>query len=391
LDNTYAPQFNYKSNFITRKITISSVLNYKFNAKNSIRSGVYLNQYSYALRQRYVDHEADQIVQPLNSTLRANTMQVFSQWSYRAMQKLTINSGIHFLYLKDNSTYSVEPRASAKYDLNDRESFSIGYGLHSQMQPIGVYEASIEQADGSFSQSNRNLGFNKAHHFVAGYDRSLTKFLRVKTETYYQQLYNIAVKNDPASPLSSLVVEEGFVTDPMVNKGYGRNYGVELTLEQFLHNNLYFLLSASLYNSEYKALDGVWRNTRFNGKRALSFTAGKEYNWKKNRVFGLNIRAIYTGGFWTSPIDFDKSMELGETRYVESLAFTQKLPDYFRTDVRISLKRNREKTTTTLSLDLQNATNHKNLGGQYFEVRSGEIKKWYSLPLLPILNYKIEF
>ena len=99
--------------------------------------------------------------------------------------------------------------------------------------------------------NTENLGFNKAHHFVVGYDRSLTKYLRVKTETYYQHLHNIAVNADVTSPVSSsLVVEEGFVTDPMVNQGYGRNYGVELTLEQFLHNNIYFLLSGSLYNSE---------------------------------------------------------------------------------------------------------------------------------------------
>ncbi|MBL7873243.1 MAG: TonB-dependent receptor [Cyclobacteriaceae bacterium] len=391
LDDSYVPQFNYKSNYISRKLTVSSVLNHKFNARNSIRSGVYLNQYSYNLRQRYVDPETDQIVQPLNSALQANTLQLFSQWSYRPTQKLTINSGIHFLYLKNNGTYSVEPRASAKYELNERQSLSVGYGLHSQMQPIGVYEAYLEQPDGSFKQANKNLGFNKAHHFVVGYDRSLTKYLRVKTETYYQHLYNIAVNDDSTSPVSSLVVEEGFVTDPMVNKGYGRNYGVELTVEQFLHNNIYFLLSGSLYNSEYKALDEVWRNTRFNGKRALSFTAGKEYIWKKNRVFGVNLRAIYAGGFWTTPIDFDKSIEMGETRYVETLAFTEQLPDYFRTDLRLSIKRNRAKTTTTFSLDLQNATNHKNLGGHYFEVRSGEIKKWYSLPLLPILNYRIEF
>ena len=263
--------------------------------------------------------------------------------------------------------------------------------MHSQMQPIGVYEAQTELTEGTFIKPNKNLGFNKAHHFVLGYDRSISKYLRVKTEGYYQHLYNIAVKDDPTSPLSSLVVEEGFITDPMVNKGVGRNYGFEITLEQFLHNNLYFLLSTSVYDSKYKTLDNVWRNTRFNGKQAVSFTAGKEYNWKKNRVFGINIRAIYTGGFWATPIDVAKSQALGETHYVESLAYTDRLPDYFRTDVRFSIKRNRPKSTSTLSLDLQNTTNQKNLGGQYYEPRSGEIVKWYMMPLLPILSYKIEF
>jgi hypothetical protein len=391
LDENYAPQFNYKENYITRKLTISSVVNHKFNAKNSVRSGIYLNRYSYNLRQRHLNTETIQIDEPLNARGYAGTVQLFSQWNYRPAQDWTLNSGIHLLYLKDNDTYSLEPRASVKYDLNSKVSVSFGYGLHSQMQPSGVYEAQVQQDNGTWLKPNESLGFNKAHHFVVGYDRSLTKYLRVKAESYYQHLFNIAVENDPASPLSTLVVEEGFVTEPMINKGFGRNYGVELTLEQFLHNNLYFLLSASLYNSEYKALDGIWRNTRFNGKHALSFTAGKEYNRKKNRIVGINIRTIYTGGFWTTPIDFQKSMELGKTQYIKSLAFTEQLPDYFRTDFRISMKRNRPHSTTTLSLDFQNVTNRKNLGGQYYDAQSGEVKKWYMAPLLPILSYKIEF
>ncbi len=391
LDDNYLPQFNFIENYVSKKITLSSVLNHKFNAKNSLRSGIYLNRFYNNLRQRNLNPETDVVEEPLNSKGSAGTIQLFSQWNYRPTQNLILNTGVHFLYLNDNRTYSIEPRFSMKYELNDQQSLHVGYGLHSQMQPIGVYEAQQQQPDGGWIKPNANLGFNQAHHFVVGYDRSLTKYLRIKAESYYQHLFNIAVKNDPDSPLSTLVVEEGFVTDPMVNKGLGKNYGLELTLEQFLHNNLYFLLSASLYNSEYKALDGVWRNTRFNGKHALSFTAGKEYMWKKNRVFGLNLRTIYTGGFWTTPIDVERSIELSETRYIENLAYTIQLPDYFRTDFRVSMKRNHTQSTTTLSLDFQNVTNQKNLGGQYFDAQSGEIKKWYMLPLLPILSYRVEF
>ena len=258
------------------------------------------------------------------------------------------------------------------------------------MQTLGVYQAQIQE-NGMLTKPNLNLGFNKAHHFVLALDRSLTKYLHVKVETYYQQLFHIAVENDVTSPVSSLVVEDGYATVAMVNDGVGKNYGVELTIEQFLHNNLYFLFSGSLYNSQYKALDQVWRNTKFNGNHALSFTAGKDYQLKKNRTFGLNLRTIYTGGFWTTPIDYEKSAEFGETHYVQALAFTEQLPDYFRTDLKLSLKRNRLKATTTLALDIQNVTNHKNLGGQYYEAQSGKVEKWYMLSLLPILSYRIEF
>jgi hypothetical protein len=370
LNNSYEPQFDFRSAYTTKRITITSVLNNKLNAKNSLRSGVYLKRYAYNLTKRYLDKETDQIEEPLNSTSHASTLQAFSQWSYRPTEKLTFNSGIHFLFLNDNKTYSVEPRISAQYNVSEKQSISIGYGLHSQMQTLGVYQAQIQE-NGMLTKPNLNLGFNKAHHFVLALDRSLTKYLHVKVETYYQQLFHIAVENDVTSPVSSLVVEDGYATVAMVNDGVGKNYGVELTIEQFLHNNLYFLFSGSLYNSQYKALDQVWRNTKFNGNHALSFTAGKDYQLKKNRTFGLNLRTIYTGGFWTTPIDYEKSAEFGETRYVQALAFTEQLPDYFRTDLKLSLKRNRLKATTTLALDIQNVTNHKNLGGQYYEAQSG--------------------
>ncbi len=391
LDDDYIPQFNFQRNFINQKATLSSVMNHKFNAQHSLRSGVYFNRYFYNLKQRHLDQETNQIEEPLNAKGGVSTLQAFGHWNYRITEQLTFNYGLHYLTLLDNGTHSIEPRASLKYDFNEQQSLSLGYGQHSQMQPVGVYEAQVQQADGTFIKPNKDLDFNKAHHFVLGYDRSLTKYLRIKAETYYQHLYNIAVKADPNSSISSLVIEEGYFTEPMVNKGTGRNYGIELTLEQFTHNDFYFLLSTSLYDSKYKALDGVLRNTRFNGNHAVSLTAGKEYQWRKNRTFGVNLRGIYTGGFRTTPIDMEKSRQNGETEYIESLAFTQQLPDYFRTDLRLSLKRNMSKVTRTLALDLQNATNQKNLGGQYYEPRSGEMKKWYQLPLLPVLSYRLEF
>jgi hypothetical protein len=393
LDDNYNPIREFTESNINKKITVSSVLNHKFNAKNSVRSGAYYNEYFYNLIERALNDQTDNMEEHLNAEGRATTVQLFSQWNYRMTEKLTFNTGVHFLHLINNATSSVEPRASMKYNLDQKQSVSLGYGLHSQMQPVGIYEAQVQQDDGSYVKPNKNLKFNKAHHLVIAYDRALTDHLRVKAETYYQHLYHIPVKNDPTSPLAVSNNEDGYITDPLVNKGIGRNYGLELTLEQFMHNDFYFLFSGSLYESKYKALDNVWRNSRYNGNYAFSVTAGKEWKsaGKKNRVYGLNLRTLSSGGFRTTPIDVERSVNEGETKFIESLAYSDQLPGYFRTDLRVSMKRNRSKSTTTLALDIQNVTNHQNLGGQYFDVETAEIKKWYQLPLLPVLSYKIEF
>lgn len=391
LDDTYAPNFENNQHYLNNKLTLSSVITHKFNAKNSMRAGAYLNRHYYSLIQEDLNNETSIIEKSLDSNGQLSTIQLFSQWNFRVSEKLTFNSGFHFLKINSNNTWSLEPRFSAKYDMDELQSLSIGYGLHSQMQPVGVYEAEVVQADGTITKPNQNVDLNKSHHFVLAYDRSLGQFTRLKAEAYYQHLFNIAVENDVTSPVSTLVIEGGYFTDPLVNKGTGRNYGLEVTLEQFFHNSTYFLISSSLYDSKYKALDNILRDTRFNGNFGFSITAGKEYEWVKNRTFGLNIRTIYSGGFRTTPIDYQRSSQLGQTEYIKSLAFTQQQPNYFRTDFRVSLKRNRPKSTSTLSLDIQNVSNRQNLGGEYYEAKSGEIKKWYQLPLLPVLSYRIEF
>jgi hypothetical protein len=391
LDDTYTPQPTYKQNFINRKITLSSVLNSKLSARHSLRSGVYLNKYFYDLNLWDLDQRTQAVHEPLNSKSDASTAQAFTQLSYRLSRRLSLNGGLHFLYLFNNSDASIEPRISAKYDINDKQSVNAGYGLHSQMQPLGVYEARVANDDGSIETPNKDVEFNKAQHFVVGYDRSITKYLRVKTEVYYQQLFNVAVVDDPNSTTSTLIVEDGYLTLPLVNEGKGINKGVELTLEQFMHRNLYFLLSASLYDSKYKALDGVWHNTRFNVKHAVSFTAGKDWEFRKNRTFGVNLRTIFTGGFRVTPVDWDRSTAEGRIYLHADRAYEEQLPDYFRTDLRISLKRNRERSTSTISLDVQNVTNRENVGGRNFNLQQGGVTYWYQLPLLPILAYRVEF
>jgi hypothetical protein len=77
--------------------------------------------------------------------------------------------------------------------------------------------------------------------------------------------------------------------------------------------------------------------------------------------------------------------------YMEDKAFTIQYPAYFRTDIRVSVKRNRPNSTQTLALDIQNVTNRKNIYGKYFNEETKSIKTYYQTPLIPVLSYKIEF
>ena len=177
-----------------------------------------------------------------------------------------------------------------------------------------------------------------------------------------------------------------------MNQGKGRNYGVELSLEKYLGNNFYWLLSNSFYQSKYTALDGVERNTRFNGGHINTLLAGKDFvSKRKPRTFGINIKTIYAGGLRTTPIDVVESRVKGYTVYNQQQAYSLQNPSYFRTDLRISIKWNRKSRTNTLSLDVQNLTNRQNVYNQWFDGVQGRVVYNYQNGLIPILNYKVEF
>jgi outer membrane receptor protein involved in Fe transport len=182
------------------------------------------------------------------------------------------------------------------------------------------------------------------------------------------------------------------VLDPLVNKGKGKNYGVEISLERYLRNNFYLTLSNSLYQSKYTALDGIERNTRFNGNYIVTLIAGKDFiSDNKKKMFGINIKTIYAGGLRTTPIDLAASQGKGYTVFEEYNANTLQNPDYFRTDLRVSMKWNKRHITSTLSLDIQNVTNRLNVYNQYFNEDDNKIVYSYQTGLIPVLNYKIEF
>jgi hypothetical protein len=382
----------YEQRFLQNKLTLSSTYTQKLNAKNNIRAGFILNHLGYGLKQSDMG-DSTVLREQINEKGSTETAQVFFQWNCHITEKLTTNVGVHYFQLFLNNSNAVEPRASIRYDVHAKHHLTLGYGLHSQLQPIGVYFVENTE-NGITTLPNRDLKLSKAHHAVFGYDFVLNEHEHIKTEVYYQHLFNVPISKDASSTYSILNSTDGFPSESLSNSGLGKNYGMELTYERFLFKNLYYLLSASLYESKYKAPNGEWYDTRFNTNYATSLTVGKEWNLKnkeKNKTIGFNIKSMYVGGFRYTPIDLNASIAAGETKFVTSETFGKRMPDYYRLDIRFSLKRNYKSLTSTLALDIQNTTNRKNVGGQYFDEKTGKVNYWYQTSLIPILSYRLEF
>lgn len=391
--NDYVLEPRYDESYRLRKLAVSSTVNYKLNARLALRAGAIWSHQSYDLFRESWNGEQKRLERFLSSDGQTGTLQAYAQLNYKLSEKLTANLGVHTLALMLNNSRSVEPRGSLKWDLAPGQSLAFGYGMHSQMHPLALYFYSNKLTDAGVNYPNLNTDFTKAQHFVLSYDRLLNEHTRLKIETYYQSLYDVPVSADGQNAFSLLNVTDGFVLRRLANTGKGRNYGAELTLERFLHNNFYYMLSGSIFTSEYTGSDNVWRSTRFDGGGAGNFLVGKEWlmGRNKNNVLGVNLKTTYVGGFRATPIDLAASRRRGETVLVENETNSQRLNAYFRSDIRVSWKRNRSGFTSTLSLDIQNVTNRENIYSQYYDSNLDEIRTAYQLPLIPVLNYRVEF
>lgn len=394
LQDDYSTEIReYDQRFVQQKATITSTYTWKIDSRNNIRTGIILNQLGYKLKQ-YDMEDTTVLLEKINEDGYTQTIQEYFQWNHRMSEKWTTNIGIHYFQMLLNNTQSLEPRASVKYDMTPKHHFTLGYGLHSQIQPLGVYFTEVTNSNGATTRPNEQLKMSKAHHIVAGYDWVTSEHSHIKTELYYQHLFDIPIAKDPSSLYSILNQTDGYPTIALENKGLGRNYGIELTVERFMFRNLYYLLSVSVYESKYQAANGNWYDTRFNTNYASTLTLGKEWELngkEKNRVIGFNIKSVFVGGFRYTPIDLAASVNAGESVYDKTRMFTQQMPAYYRLDLRFSLKRNYNRLTTTLALDIQNTTNRKNVGGQYFDAKTAAVKYWYQTPLIPVLSYRLEF
>lgn len=395
----FQPVAFYRQNYTQNKLSANFYYKKKFNAKNNLQIGIRFDEYLVDLIDSTYRSAINRYV--INSEFSGNTflLQPYLQYQYRITEKLTINTGLHFQYLALNGSASLEPRLGIKYQINEINSISFGYGLHSMMAPIATYFTTVEISPGTYITPNDSIDFIKAHHFVVGYDRQLSETMRIKAEVYYQHLYDVLIDKDSSS---FSVLNTGSFTfgtpDFLVNSGTGRNYGGELTIEKFLDKGLYFLITGSVYKSEYLGSDGVERETAFSGNYVSNLVGGKEFNLfskreaqksKKSIVF--DTKFTMAGGQRYTPINLEESIIAGETVYDWSNAFSEQFADYMRWDVRLAFKINGKFASQEFAIDVQNVTGRQNPMFQRYNPIEGKINTVYQLGIFPVPQYRITF
>jgi hypothetical protein len=385
-----------QQNFQNQALRISMLYNYKLNTRSTLRMGVIVNHLEFNLFDR--DNEDGPFRINVSQKGSTQLFQAYAQWKYRLTPTLTWNAGLHGMLLGLNNQHAIEPRVGLRWSVRPGHTISLGGGLHSKTEAVSTYFAQVNVGDGKTADLNKNLQLMKSAHFVAGYEFRPAASWRFMTELYYQHHYNIPIgppnTTTPFLRHNSLINEiSGFVHDSLVSDGKGRSYGVELTAEKSLTNGIYFMSTTSLYQSKYTGRDGVERDSRFNGRYVQNVLVGKEWKVGRNRnnIFAANLKLLASGGNRTTPVDLEKSRAQGKTVRDWTRSYSEQLPAYFRTDLRLSYTKNRRRTASTISLDVQNITNRLNAFDRYYELKKDKVTLITQTGLLPILNYRLEF
>lgn len=389
-----AQHLQAEAEFKTQKYSLSFYTRTKFNTRNSITSGFYIDAMGFDLfnREVYANLNSDYVRVNVNDN--AALYQMYSTWRHRFTGQLSLNVGVHGQYYSLSKQFVAEPRASLQYVLNARHSLSLGYGLHNQIQSPYVSFVQTKLQDGTAIMTNKDLGFTSSNHYALTYDWNFSETMRMKAEAYYQQLSNIPVEQRMSS-YGAVNVGASFNppdTDSLVNAGTGKNMGIEFTIERFFSKGYYFLITSSLFDSKYKGSDGIERNTAFNTGYVANALGGKE--WKlgnKGKFLSLNLKVTTIGGKHLTPIDFVRSQQSGRTVLDESRAYSLRQDPYFRMDVKLSYRKEFVRSTLEVSLDLQNATGNKNIFERTYNPRTNQVVTQYQQGFFPVPMMRFTF
>ena len=355
----------------------------KINAKTTINTGLIGSFLNYNVLTTETDN--GQTIDVVRENGNGSMGQAYLQAKYRFNTELSTTFGLHGTYFSVNKDAVVEPRLGLEWKLDAKHTLSAGVGMHSRRMPLNQYFIRI-----GGTTPNTNLDLMQATHFIVGHDWRIIKNGHLKVEVYYQDLNKVAIVDNTS--LTGSYLNGRFLDEALTDSGKGRNYGLEFTFEKFFSRQYYFLATASLYDTKYRAADGNWYDSAYKYNYTFNLVGGKEFTVgkKQNNTIGLAAKTLFNGGKRATPINQLLFDQTGEIQLNQSLRNTLELDAYFRVDASIYYRLNKPKAAHRIALDVQNASNRLNIDNVFYDA-SGQLQTSFQLELIPFLNYRLEF
>ncbi len=370
-------------------IRLNATYVYKWNASLSAKFGINVSQLSFELKDDRWDGK--KIVNYLNESNSTYYVQQFGQIIKKWTPAFQTTFGLHAYQFELNQSKGIEPRMAISIENKSGGRFSVGIGWHSRIEPISTYLFKKYIPNGNFFQPNKNIKPSQALHQVVSYDQRIGENTRLKVEAYIQNINQVPIDTALTGLFSLVNYTSGIPGQVLENTGKGINKGIELTLERFLADNFYYLVTASLFDSKFQNKDLVWRNTQFNNLFAGNILVGKDFTLAKQKSLSINLRYLLRGGNRYTPINLAESIKRNTTVSVQAKAFESQYPNFERYDFSLAYRINKLNHTWSFRLDLQNIFNANNIIEERYDSNVKGLTYRFALPLIPIISSQLEF
>jgi hypothetical protein len=302
-------------------------------------------------------------------------------------------AGMNVMWFNLNNQWLFEPRVSVQYKTTPSSTIAIAYAMNSRRETTDTYFVQ-KHNDGVVYNPNEALGLTRSHHISLSFAQRLGDNAMLKIEPYWQYLFDVPVEQGSTY---SIVNHKMFYQErALVNDGAGRNYGVDFTLERYLKNGFYGMITATLFKSEYRDAQGDWHSTRHDRRYITNILGGKEWMVGKERknVFGYNVRLTMMGGERYTPVPdgmtYEDVMKRADKEIPEDTShpFSRQLGMNVGYAFSVKYTINGKRVAHHFILDYLQI---RAFQGQTFNVKSRELENQFTTLTFPNIAYRIEF
>ena len=371
-------------------VIISTQHQHKFSSRYTMQNGFEHQHLDFHTWMDYIHETGGPLYRVYDSEGNTGLTRLYTNHKVALSSRLSTVAGVNVMWFNLNNQWLVEPRISLQYKTSPSSTLSVAYAINSRKETTDTYFVLM---DGKYP--NNDLGLTRSHHISASFAQRLGENAMLKIEPYWQWLFDVPVEQ--GTTYSILNHRKFFQDRALVNEGAGRNYGIDLTLERYLKDGLYGMITATLFKSEYRDAQGQWHHSRHDRRYITNILGGKEWmiGKAKKNVFGINGRLTMMGGDRYTPIPEGITFEEVMKRPDKSIPEDEGMDPFTKqkgmnVGYAFSVKYTINKRHTSHHFILE-YLQMKTFQGQTFDLKTHEIVDKFTSLTFPNIAYRVEF
>ncbi|MEN8192329.1 MAG: TonB-dependent receptor [Bacteroidota bacterium] len=321
---------------------INTFVSYRFNHKHRLIGGTEI-KYINTTYNKWAKEDTlfTGIIQPAYNTLfgpeKALKSAAYFHYFYAPFEWLKFNAGLRSDYFDFTDEIVISPRLGLQFIINEKLQINTSYGLFAQYPPF--YKIFLDTR-------NANLKTNKSTHYITGFKYLISEDLQLKIEGFYKDMNDLAVAQTDTSKLYT-------------STGTGSAKGIEFTITKKLSSNLYLLLN-------YTYCKSVRKDAEYKQEYTFDYDSPNMANlmatYKLGDWWDFSLSCRYSTGLPYTPYDISTRHQINGNWYCEKgEKNSQRLPDYFRVDVRVDRRFVFSNYNITAFVEIWNLTNNENV------------------------------